>query len=401
MQRNSFELTNVRLPGWEAIHEFQISSAIDADKRVVLLRRAASAEEPLLAVGKIATTYADSSTNPKRDDETDGLTNKVPPGRNIIRVLSVHDDVPRLGQTTMVLEHCDGEDLLSLSRHACLTRTRIPEAFIWHVLYHVLLVLHRLDECSTCHGDLHLGNVLLRGTGDQRSYPDVVVADFGMAGTTEGRGSAGAMGAYDFAKFGRCLKELLLDAIDQNADDDARYSKELGDFVLRISGDLAGGSAPTGEELEDELGPFAWDKARAVRNGNLRMPEWMVSYFDGLKRKIRTRGRAEARATLEDGLLGDIAWLDPQGQAEVIGEAFDALKSPQLSRCQGLRSRGLELLDARDQAEVMDEAFDSLKSCNGPWYQELRSREHESLNAHDQAEVMDEAVHALKSLRGL
>ncbi|CAI6329082.1 unnamed protein product [Periconia digitata] len=94
----------------------------------------------------------------------------------------------------LFLEYCDLGTLASLTNTHAQLELRIPESFIWYVLYALLKAVH---ACQTglgtkpnwrpiTHHDIHANNVLLSSsspdiTSSTGGYPRVVLADFGLA----------------------------------------------------------------------------------------------------------------------------------------------------------------------------------------------------------------------------
>ncbi|EGP92682.1 uncharacterized protein MYCGRDRAFT_88783 [Zymoseptoria tritici IPO323] len=117
---------------------------------------------------------------------------------NIVSVLSC--DPLREGKNWYTLELLTAgslEDLLEAYTEPSSTMPFCPEAFIWHILHQLtsaLLLIHfgivgdqRLRNLpASRHGDVHLGNLLMRkpdpnSPSSFRDYPDIVLADFGQA----------------------------------------------------------------------------------------------------------------------------------------------------------------------------------------------------------------------------
>ena len=87
-------------------------------------------------------------------------------------------------------EYCEGGDLFDLVRQYDIHNKAIPELFIWHTflgLGGALDFLHRgfdpkvNDRAGIVHRDIKPENIFLRLPTNTSDYPDVVLADFGMA----------------------------------------------------------------------------------------------------------------------------------------------------------------------------------------------------------------------------
>ena len=110
-----------------------------------------------------------------------------------------HKNIIRLHHWTFVtgtslvkyyFEYCEGGDLFNLMRQYELHNKDIPELFIWHTFLGVagaLDFLHRgfdprmSDRVGVVHRDVKPENLFLRLPANAADYPDVVLADFGMA----------------------------------------------------------------------------------------------------------------------------------------------------------------------------------------------------------------------------
>ena len=110
-----------------------------------------------------------------------------------------HKNIIRLHHWTFVtgnslvnyyFEYCGGGDLFDLVRQYDIHNKAIPELFIWHTFLGIagaLDFLHRGfdprfdDRVGIVHRDVKPENILLRLPTNSADYPDVVLADFGMA----------------------------------------------------------------------------------------------------------------------------------------------------------------------------------------------------------------------------
>lgn len=110
-----------------------------------------------------------------------------------------HQNIIRLHHWTFVtgtslvdyyFEYCEGGDLFNLVRQYDVHHKDIPELFIWHTFLGIggaLDFLHRGfdprfdDRVGIVHRDVKPENIFLRLPTNSADYPDVVLADFGMA----------------------------------------------------------------------------------------------------------------------------------------------------------------------------------------------------------------------------
>ena len=110
-----------------------------------------------------------------------------------------HKNIIRLHHWTFVtgtslvdyyFEYCEGGDLFNLVRQYDTHNKYIPELFIWHTFLGVagaLDFLHRGfdprfdDRVGIVHRDVKPENIFVRLATNGADYPDVVLADFGMA----------------------------------------------------------------------------------------------------------------------------------------------------------------------------------------------------------------------------
>ena len=110
-----------------------------------------------------------------------------------------HENIIRLHDWTFVagphlvnlyFEYCEGGDMFNLVRQYDSHNKDIPELFIWHTFHGVagaLDFLHRgfdpriNDRVGVVHRDVKPENLFLRLPTNSADYPDVVLADFGMA----------------------------------------------------------------------------------------------------------------------------------------------------------------------------------------------------------------------------
>ena len=109
--------------------------------------------------------------------------------KNIIR-LHHWTSVTGTSLVNYYFEYCEGGDLFKLVRQYDLHNKDIPELFIWHTFLGVagaLDFLHRgfdprtNDRVGVVHRDVKPENIFLRLPTNTADYPDVVLADFGMA----------------------------------------------------------------------------------------------------------------------------------------------------------------------------------------------------------------------------
>ena len=102
-----------------------------------------------------------------------------------------HWVIPAPGQTAYYMEYCSGGDLYDLikgyhNKH----NLKIPESFVWHVYLQLAEALAWLQENNNSpekftivHRDIKPQNVFVRKSRSDAEYPDIVLADFGIATT--------------------------------------------------------------------------------------------------------------------------------------------------------------------------------------------------------------------------
>ena len=109
--------------------------------------------------------------------------------KNIIR-LHHWTFVPGTSLVDYYFEYCEGGDLFNFVRQYDIHNKDIPELFIWHTFLGIggaLDFLHRGfdprfdDRVGIVHRDVKPENIFLRLPTNSADYPDVVLADFGMA----------------------------------------------------------------------------------------------------------------------------------------------------------------------------------------------------------------------------
>lgn len=114
------------------------------------------------------------------------------------RIIQLYDYAALPKQTIFYLEYCSGGDLAMISREYRIRGAQMPETFVWHTyiqLAEAVAYLHsgynRTIPDNTpkawqaiAHRDIKPHNVFLRKAKNGRDYPDIVLADFGLA-TTE------------------------------------------------------------------------------------------------------------------------------------------------------------------------------------------------------------------------
>lgn len=96
-------------------------------------------------------------------------------------------DCPKKGQYRIVMPLYTGGDLAVLKTRFERYSTKVPEAFLWHVLVQLSEGLHHIHQNSVfplVHNDLKAENVLLDPTPNGILFDNLKIIDFGMA--TEG-----------------------------------------------------------------------------------------------------------------------------------------------------------------------------------------------------------------------
>lgn len=289
---------DIGLPNWEVLHVYQTNNIEWCKNTVLLLRSTVSAGEPF-AVGKIIALPHHQHLDDLDEHKAMVRLAEIPPHPNIIKLRSIHIDVPCPGKVSMVLEFCAGEDLCSLMSHALFVQRCIPEDFIWHILYQTLVALEYLHQHLIAHLDIHTGNLFLRPV-EGNLYPDVVLGDFEYSkGLLQDELNA----RCDITMLGGSFKEDILtktaSIADQTADGTPPLSQKLETFVDELSGDLDSGLPSLRAETQHWI---ALAKRMAYGNNNTshRMPEWMIDYFVGLKRKsVPKQSDAEVQAAAD------------------------------------------------------------------------------------------------------
>lgn len=273
---------NVGIPDWEVSHIYQDERVHTGSSTVMLLRSTVSAEGSFV-VDKIVSFLG--SDNLVSKDAT--ILCNIPLHRNIIRLYSTHVDVPCPGKMSNLFEFCPGEDLGSFSTLARQAGKRIPEEFLWHVLYQSLVALEHLKQSRVSHNDLHIGNLFLRPVqGD--AYPDVVLADFEKA---EQGAPHKANERIDFQILGWSMELLILREADKTADP---YSQNLKEFVNLLIGPWSRKPKLLKPEEEKELIPLA--QKMAYHNDTHQMPAWMSSYFQLISKATPRRAEIQTEA---------------------------------------------------------------------------------------------------------
>lgn len=145
-----------------------------------------------LIVGK--RVYHPRRTSKNVPTEVEILHRVLPPNKRIVNLLAFNLE-PGI---ELYFEHYAGGDLEKFMTTFTRQKVRIPEAFIWHVLYQLsdaLMLLHHgyNTDCDVqtpnwrrmLHRDIKPANIFLRlpaSESEKGAYPDIVLADFGLAG---------------------------------------------------------------------------------------------------------------------------------------------------------------------------------------------------------------------------
>lgn len=285
---------------WKVLHIYQDGSE-GIGKTVLLLRRIVSTGESF-AVGKVYTLAHYRSRNDGVINEAVTLA-KIPPHPSIIKLYSTQVDEPCSDQVSLILEFCAGEDLRSFSDHALSVHRRIPETFIWHVLYQTLVAMQHLNRYHMFHGDIHGGNLFLRPVeGD--AYPDVVLADFEYSNDLL---PSECIERYELLALGIMIQfEFFKKKTNNTSDGAAAYSLELRNFVtVLLCGDYTNGLTPLCAETEHDLIPRAKKLAYGDNQTTHRMPEWMIAYFVELRSKaVPRQNNPEVKTAASRSTLG-------------------------------------------------------------------------------------------------
>ena len=113
------------------------------------------------------------------------------------RIIQMYDYVSLPNQTVFYLEYCSGGDLAMITKAYRMHNAHMPETFVWHTyiqLAEALAYIHRgynrtrpdktpKEWQSIAHRDIKPHNVFLRKAKKEGDYPDIVLADFGLATT--------------------------------------------------------------------------------------------------------------------------------------------------------------------------------------------------------------------------
>lgn len=90
------------------------------------------------------------------------------------------------GSSWILMEYCDLGTVEELLREYDASDRKLPLAFVLHVLEALTEAsgAMRNSESTIFHGDIHIGNILLKtptSTASHDQYPDIKLADFGIA----------------------------------------------------------------------------------------------------------------------------------------------------------------------------------------------------------------------------
>lgn len=89
--------------------------------------------------------------------------------------------------STIYTEYCDLGTLDNLLHPAVWPGGSIPESFLWHVLRSLAEAVRHLQQNGNFiyHRDIHPGNIFLASQPDNRSWPRVILGDFGCSTNDE------------------------------------------------------------------------------------------------------------------------------------------------------------------------------------------------------------------------
>ncbi|KAI7162704.1 hypothetical protein KC349_g1842 [Hortaea werneckii] len=178
--------------------------------------------------------------------EIDFMTQQIPyPHPRLLPCIDAHCED---GKAWLATPFCSGGNLMTFC-----TRQTAPLAFIWHVGFQVaeaIAFLHfGVDEGDAfngqtgwpvlCHADLHPGNIFLRlasceGPRTFGNYPNIVLGDFGCAGSLNGtdngrRDTVISDRKQDIINIGHLL-ELLSKTCIHNDDELVQFIGQLKDY---------------------------------------------------------------------------------------------------------------------------------------------------------------------------
>ena len=99
-----------------------------------------------------------------------------------------HWVIPAPGQTAYYMEYCSGGDLYDLIKNYHKHNLKVPESFVWHVYLQLAEALAWMQENNgngykVVHRDIKPQNVFIRKSRYDGEYPEIVLADFGIATT--------------------------------------------------------------------------------------------------------------------------------------------------------------------------------------------------------------------------
>lgn len=81
------------------------------------------------------------------------------------------------GEFLILMEYCERGHLVDLLNHHLSTRTRLPDATIWQILFSLCLAVAALHQQGTLHRDIKIENILMTAEGTFK------LSDFGSCTT--------------------------------------------------------------------------------------------------------------------------------------------------------------------------------------------------------------------------
>ena len=189
---------------------------------------------------------------------------------NIVALLYQYSHTPRMGEGTVVFEHCRGGDLRDFTYHALEFGRQIPEVFVWKVGLQLLQALAHCHEHGFAHGDLTNDNVFLQlpQTGPISDWPEVKLGGFRNTEPLDGHAYNEKVDSKDVWAI---IRSLMLTEVEV---EDFTWSKELQQWSSlarwrRVSDKV--------QPILKHFGPVAVRKMEELKA--TKMPVWMIGWL--------------------------------------------------------------------------------------------------------------------------